>query len=57
MGTRADFEALNQFIDAHQVKPVIDRVFEFNEAAAAVDALDNGESFGKLVIRVLPAQP
>ena len=52
VGSRADFEALNTFIDAHDVKPVIDRVFEFQDAAAAFSAMDNGESFGKIVIRV-----
>ncbi len=52
VGSRADFEALNNFIDAHRVKPIIDRVFEFKDAAAAFSAMDNGESFGKIVIRV-----
>jgi NADPH:quinone reductase-like Zn-dependent oxidoreductase len=52
VGSRADFEALNAFIDAHHVKPVIDKVYEFQDAAAALDAVDKGESFGKSVIRV-----
>jgi NADPH:quinone reductase-like Zn-dependent oxidoreductase len=52
VGSRADFEALNAFIDAHHVKPVIDKVYEFQDAAAAFDAVDKGESFGKSVIRV-----
>ncbi len=52
VGSRADFEALNAFIDAHHVKPVIDKVYEFQDAAAAFDAVDKGESFGKTVIRV-----
>jgi len=52
VGSRADFEALNAFIDAHHVKPVIDKVYEFQDAAAAFEALDKGESFGKTVIRV-----
>ena len=52
VGSRADFVALNAFIDAHHIKPVIDRVFEFADAPAALAALEQGESFGKLVIRV-----
>ena len=52
VGSRADFEALNEFIDAHHVKPIVDRVFEFQDAAAAFSAMDSGESFGKIVIRV-----
>jgi NADPH:quinone reductase-like Zn-dependent oxidoreductase len=52
VGSRADFEALNAFIDAHHVKPVIDKVYEFDDAAAAFAAVEKGESFGKTVIRV-----
>ncbi len=52
VGSRADFEALNAFIDAHHVKPVIDKVYEFDDAAAAFTAMEKGESFGKTVIRV-----
>jgi NADPH:quinone reductase-like Zn-dependent oxidoreductase len=52
VGSREDFEALNAFIDAHHVKPVIDKVYEFKDAMAAFDALEKGESFGKTVIRV-----
>jgi NADPH:quinone reductase-like Zn-dependent oxidoreductase len=52
VGSRADFEALNAFIDAHHVKPVIDKVYDFEDAAAAFAALEKGESFGKTVIRV-----
>ncbi len=52
VGSRENFEALNAFIDKHHVKPVIGKVYEFKDAAAAFDALDKGESFGKVVIRV-----
>ncbi len=52
VGSRADFEALNAFIDAHHVKPVVGKVFEFHDAAAAFAAMDADETFGKLVIRV-----
>jgi NADPH:quinone reductase-like Zn-dependent oxidoreductase len=52
VGSRTDFEALNAFIDAHHVKPVVDKVYEFQDAAAAFDAVDKGEAFGKIVIRV-----
>ena len=36
VGSRADFEALNAFVDAHHVKPVIDKVYDFKDAAAAL---------------------
>jgi NADPH:quinone reductase-like Zn-dependent oxidoreductase len=52
VGSRADFEALNAFIDAHHVKPVIDKVYDFQDAPTAFDTMEKGESFGKTVIRV-----
>ena len=36
VGSRADFEALNAFLDKHRFKPAIDKVFEFGERAGRV---------------------
>jgi NADPH:quinone reductase-like Zn-dependent oxidoreductase len=52
VGSRADFEAMNRFIAEHKLRPVVDRVFPFEEAAKAYDFMDNGSYFGKIVIRV-----
>ena len=52
VGSRADFEAMNRFISQHKIRPVVDRVFPFEEAAKAYDFMDNGSYFGKIVIRV-----
>lgn len=52
VGSRENFEALNAFLEAHPIRPVIDRVFDFDAAAAAFDHLDSGNLFGKVVIRV-----
>ena len=52
VGSRADFEALNAFVAKHQIKPVIDKVFEYENAAAAFDYMDSGALFGKVVIRL-----
>ena len=54
VGSREDFEAMNAFISEHRIRPVIDRVFEFEEAQAAFDYMRGGGFFGKVVIR-LPA--
>jgi NADPH:quinone reductase-like Zn-dependent oxidoreductase len=35
VGSRADFEALNAFLAEHKIKPVVDKVFEMNDAPAA----------------------
>jgi NADPH:quinone reductase-like Zn-dependent oxidoreductase len=52
VGSRADFEALLAFLERHPVRPTIDRVFEFEDAATAYAHLDSGSLFGKVVIRV-----
>lgn len=50
VGSREDFEAMNQFIARHRIKPVVDRTFKFEEAAAAFEYLKSGSHFGKVVI-------
>jgi NADPH:quinone reductase-like Zn-dependent oxidoreductase len=52
VGSRADFEALNKFLTEHKIKPVVDKVFELEEAPAAFEAMDSGDFFGKVVIRL-----
>jgi NADPH:quinone reductase-like Zn-dependent oxidoreductase len=52
VGSRADFEAMNRFISEHKIRPVIDRVFPFEEAPQAFDFMDNGSYLGKIVIKL-----
>jgi NADPH:quinone reductase-like Zn-dependent oxidoreductase len=43
---------MNAFLGTSGLRPVIDRVFPFDEAEAALDYLESGSHFGKVVIRV-----
>jgi NADPH:quinone reductase-like Zn-dependent oxidoreductase len=52
VGSREMFEAMNRAISLHQLRPVIDRVFAFDEARDALRYLESGGHFGKVVIRV-----
>lgn len=52
VGSRADFEALNAFLTEHRIKPVVDKVFALEDAPAAFEAMDTGDFFGKVVIRL-----
>jgi NADPH:quinone reductase-like Zn-dependent oxidoreductase len=52
VGSRADFEAFNRFLAEHKIKPVVDRVFSFEEAQKAYDFMDNGSYVGKIVIKL-----
>lgn len=52
VGSRDDFEAMNRFIAEHKIRPVVDRVFPFEQAPEAYEFMDNGSYFGKIVIRM-----
>lgn len=52
VGSTQMFEAMNAAITANRIKPVIDRVFGFEEAQVAYKHLASGAHFGKVVIRV-----
>jgi NADPH:quinone reductase-like Zn-dependent oxidoreductase len=50
VGSRAQFLAMNRAIGLHRLKPVIDRVFPFADAAEAFRYYQAGKYFGKIVI-------
>ena len=50
VGSAAMARDLNAFVDAHGVKPVVDRVFDFADAKAAYAYQSSGDLFGKVVI-------
>ena len=52
VGSVAMFEAMNRAIDVHKLRPVVDRVFPFEQAAEALTYMESGSHFGKLVVRV-----
>jgi NADPH:quinone reductase-like Zn-dependent oxidoreductase len=51
VGSREMFETMNRAIQLHQLRPVIDRVFGFSEARAALEYLQQGRHFGKVCLR------
>lgn len=52
VGNRADLEAMNQAIGAHRITPVIDRVFDFDDALDAYRSYVEEDRFGKVVVRI-----
>lgn len=54
VGSKVDFENLNEFLTEHkvQLQPLIDRVFEFEKSPEAFDYLYSGKHVGKVVIKV-----
>jgi NADPH:quinone reductase-like Zn-dependent oxidoreductase len=53
MGTEQDFASLLRFFDEHQIVPVVDEVFPLAEGEAALRRMDQGQQFGKLVLKVI----
>ena len=51
VGSTRSFERMNEFLNEHQIHPVIDRVYSFDQAREAYEHLTRG-AFGKIVIRV-----
>ncbi len=51
VGSREMFEDMNRAIALHRLRPVIDRVFPFVEARAALRHMEGASHFGKIVIR------
>jgi len=52
VGSRDDFEAMNRAIAEHRLRPVVDRVFPFDEARQAFEHLAAGRDLGKVCIRI-----
>jgi len=52
VGSRRMFEDMNAAFALNQVHPVIDRVFDFEDARAAYHAMRAAGHFGKLVVKV-----
>jgi NADPH:quinone reductase-like Zn-dependent oxidoreductase len=52
VGSTQMFEAMNRAIAASGLKPIIDKVFAFDDAPAAYRHLQSAQHFGKVVIRV-----
>ncbi|MGK5059452.1 zinc-dependent alcohol dehydrogenase family protein [Janthinobacterium sp. LB2P49] len=48
---RTSFDRMNPFLDKHNIKPVIEHVYAFEEAVQAYEHLSRG-AFGKVVIQV-----
>lgn len=51
VGSREMFEAMNRAITLHKLRPIVDRVFPFEEAREALAYMKSGAHFGKVCIR------
>lgn len=51
-GPKDRVEELLSFCEKHQIRPVVDKTFDFDSAKEALDYLWSGSHFGKVVIKV-----
>jgi NADPH:quinone reductase-like Zn-dependent oxidoreductase len=51
VGSRAMFQRMNQAIEFHNIKPVIDRVFAWTEFPEALHYMEAQKHFGKICLR------
>lgn len=54
MGNLAEYAEIVRLLGAGELRPVVDRVFPFTEARAALERLDRGEQLGKIVVEIAP---
>lgn len=52
MGSDKEFAAMIEFVAQHKIEPIVDRIFELKEGRAALEYMDSGEQFGKIVLRI-----
>lgn len=52
VGSRADLEAMVKAMAAHKLRPVVDRVFDFEDLHAAYKYFEGRSGFGKVVLRM-----
>jgi NADPH:quinone reductase-like Zn-dependent oxidoreductase len=51
VGSREMFEHMNRAIEQTRLTPIIDRTFPFDQARQAIEYLESGAHFGKIVIK------
>jgi NADPH:quinone reductase-like Zn-dependent oxidoreductase len=51
VGSRESFEAMNRAIEANNMRPVIDKVFPWTHAVAAIRYMQEGKHFGKIILK------
>ena len=52
VGSREMFQRMNAAIALHRLRPVVDKVFSFNEARKAYEMMASGAHFGKIALRI-----
>ena len=46
------FEDMNRAIDEAKLRPIVDKVFEFDQVREALTYMERGSHFGKIVVTI-----
>jgi zinc-binding alcohol dehydrogenase/oxidoreductase len=52
MGSDEDFRNMADFCTEHRIQPILDKTFDLENGAAAFDRMQDGEQFGKIIIKI-----
>ena len=52
MGSPADFQAMLELVNRHEIRPAVDRVYPMDQVAAAAERMAQSEQFGKIVLTI-----
>jgi NADPH:quinone reductase-like Zn-dependent oxidoreductase len=52
IGSREMFQSMNTRISGSRLKPVIDRTFDFGQVGEALEYMESGSHFGKIVVSI-----
>lgn len=53
MGNNEEFASMLQFVDNHEIVPIVDAIFALNEGNFAMQKMDEGKQFGKIVLSLI----
>lgn len=48
MGSAEEYQSMLEFIEKHNIRPVVDKVFKIEEFEKAINRLEKGKQFGKI---------
>ena len=51
VGSRQMFEEMNRAIELHQLQPIVERFFPFQQAREALEYMESGAHFGKICLK------
>ncbi|MFA8016697.1 zinc-binding dehydrogenase [Bremerella cremea] len=52
MGSPADFRGMLELVEKHEIRPIVDQVFSLAQGNEALARMEQGEQFGKIVLRI-----